>query len=239
MHLISFKQFLSEGMVLGVSPGTDNELTILEALRTHLDEKSPLTVAFVSANRKKVYKDVVDVLDRSKDTRNRKKADFVLINSNGKEYPISLKSDKADFWESADSLMGAKARKIVDKLVAKGKIELIFDKATGNYSIEPQVAIKATPEQAAAVMFGDDILPKGAVIKRTFVPEDFVLEGDTLKITCSEIITSLEDVQGTYMEPWFYIRSEQGRNVIPIGYRGLRCLAAYHRRVDTDKILKI
>lgn len=237
--MLTFKEFLLEGMVPGVSPGTDNEQTLIDNIRTFLDESKPLSLMFVSTRKKVVFREVIDIQDRSRDTRNRQKADFVLIDKSGKEYPISLKNDSADFWESADSLMGAKARKIIDRLVAKGKISLNFDKATSNYSIEPHVAFKATPEEAAAVMFGNDILPKGAVIKRTFSSEDFSQTDSTLTITCSEVITSVEDVVGTYMEPWFFIRSEQGRNVIPLGYRGLRCLAAYWRRCDTDKILKI
>ena len=236
---LSFKQFLAEGMVPGISPGTENESVILDAIRSHLDKVSPLTIILQSATKKKVYRDITDVLDRSKDTRNRKKADFVLISKDMKEYPISLKNDKADFWESCDGLMGAKARKIIDRLVSKGKIQLNYDKDTENYSIDPHVALKATPEEASAVMFGTDILPKGAVIKRTFSPDDFVLDNDTLTISCTEVITSVNDVTDTYMEPWFFIRSEQGRNVVPLGYRGLRCLAAYKRRIDTDKILKI
>lgn len=239
MKLLSFSKFITESMVPGVSPGIANEQHLLGFLRGLLANSGPLTLRFVSPDKEKVLEEIVGISDVSGSTSGNKKADFILIDKSGNEYPISLKNDKAGNWASADTILGKKARKVIDELVAQKKITLSLDKVTGNYSVSPSFAKKLTPTEAAEVMFGSDILPKGFVICRTFTDEDFIQNGSDVTINCSSIITSVADVKGTMYEPYLFVRSAAQRNSLSLGYKGLRVLAVYKLRTTVSSCLVI
>ena len=237
--ILSFKDFMAESMVPGVSPGTANEQHILGFLRGLLAPSTPVTLRFVSPDKTKVLEDIIGVSDVSMLTGDNKKADFILIDSRGNEYPISLKNDKAGNWASADGILGKKARQVIDELVAQKKVKLSLDKITGNYSVSPSFAKKLTPTEASAVMFGSDILPKGFVICRTFTDEDFVMGKNDVTINCSSIITSVADVKETMYEPYLFVRSATTRNSLALGYKGLRVLAVYKLRTTVSSCLVV
>jgi len=235
----SFKQFLAESMVPGVSPGVANEQHILGFLSGLLSKSAPVTLRFISPDKEKVLEEIVGVEDVSSSTANNKKADFILIDKSGNGYPISLKNDKAGNWASADTILGPTARKVIDDLVSQKKITLSLDKTTGNYSVSPSFAKKLTPALAAQVMFGSDILPNGFVVCRTFSDEDFIQEGNVLTINCSSIIESVADVKGTMYEPYLFVRSAAQRNSLALGYKGLRVLAVYKLRTTVSSCLVV
>lgn len=235
----SFKQFIAESMVPGVSPGIDNEKYIISRLSGLLANSTPVTLRFVSPFKEKVLENIVGVSDVSNITAGNKKADFILTDKKGNEYPISLKNDKAGNWASADTILGPTARKVIDDLVSQKKVTLSLDKESGNYSVSPPFAKKLSPALASQVMFGSDILPNGFVVCRTFSDEDFVQKGNVLTINCSSIIESIADVKNTNYEPYLFVRSAASRNSLALGYKGLRVLAVYRLRTTVSSCLVV
>lgn len=235
--MLTFLQFISDAMVPGVSPGIHTEDSFFSQVKKTLDELSSIDIVCYTASKQKVYKDIVDILNTSKDTKNLKKSDIILVDRMGKQYSISIKNDKSDYWQSADTYLGKQARQIIDDCVSSKRCSLTVH--DGIYKLEPCVAMKLSRAQMKDVMFGSDILPDGCVLCRTFTDDDFSIVNSKLYINCSEIITSVKDVLGTQYEPWLFIRSEQGRYSKDIGLRGLRVLAAYKRRIQSQSVLKL
>ena len=235
----SFKHFISESMVPGVSPGIANERYLLAFLSGLLANSTPVTLRFVSTSKEKVLEDIVGVSDVSNITAGNKKADFILTDKRGNEYPISLKNDKAGNWASADSILGRKARKVIDDLVAQKKVKLVLDKVSGNYSISPSFAKKLNSKDAEAVMFGSDLLPNGFIVCRTFSDDDFIQNGKEVVINCSSVITTVDDVKNTNYEPYLFVRSAGVRNSLALGYKGLRVLAVYRLRTTVSSCLVV
>lgn len=235
----SFREFISESMVPGVSPGVSNEKHILDFLRGRLSPSAPITLRFVSADKVKVLEEIVGVIDVSNITASNKKADFILIDKSGNEYPISLKNDKAGNWASADSILGGKARDVLDDLVRQKKVKLTLDKATGNFSVAPSFATKLSSADAKLVMFGSDLMPNGFIVCKTFTDDDFVQDDNGITINCSTIITSVADVKNTMYEPYLFVRSASNRNCLSLGYKGLRVLAVYKLRTTVSSCLVV
>ncbi len=85
---------------------------------------SSIDIVCYTASKQKVYKDIVDILNTSKDTKNLKKSDVILIDKMGKQYSISIKNDKSDYWQSADTYLGKQARQIIDDCVSSKRCSL-------------------------------------------------------------------------------------------------------------------
>jgi len=236
--MFDFDLFLIEN-----GPGTDNEKLFVKIVNSFIkkNEYKPITIVFKDANRTVSYDKIISVIDVSLDNKDRRKADVYLVHESGKdEYriPVSLKTHNADYWESAQSYWGTKAREWIDKLVTKGKIKLT-KKRDGYYEIEPQIAVRASAAESKDVMFGSDILPNGCIIKNSFKSEDFSMNGNKLEVNVTMVITDVKDVKDTGEEVWFFCRRDPGRNCVDLGYNGIRILAACQRRIATDSILKI
>jgi hypothetical protein len=169
------------------------------------------------------------------DTAGRKKADIVLTDYKGNEYPISIKKDDAETWESADSYFGAMAEKIIDKAVAAGITTVV--KHTGYVTIEPNIAVAATTKEKRDVVFGSDLEGKGCVVTKTFNSRSFEQQDDMIVIDCKHIITSMAHVKGD-KDVYFLIRNDKTRKSIK-KYPGIRVLAAYAKRINKNvKIVK-
>jgi hypothetical protein len=230
MSLIRFSNY---ALFEGLGAGVVNEDLIISVIQKALAKVYPLTISFVSDNNTFTLEGISEVVNRSRDSSLRKKADLVLLCSQMHEYPISLKRDDAGFWESADSLLGEKFKNILETAMANDKVTLTFDAKSGNYSITPQIVCRANKEDAENVIFGADILPNGGVIKRTFTKGDFSLEGNMLTITCSAIYRSLSDIEDTNDYPYFFLKNSQSRNCKTLGYKGLRPYALTKSRVTS------
>jgi hypothetical protein len=219
------------------SAGLKNEQHLINKINEFVKQYGPLEVTFVGDNKKRVTAyNVTEARGTGKDTGDRKKSDMHLI-SDQTIVPISIKKRNAEYWESADSLFGKQADEIVDKLVAAEKVQLIpIDKFrlkdnTQMVHISPEVAIKATPEQTEAVVFGKDILAgNGAVVKETFEDEHYTLRGNKLFVTCDLVILEPEDIPSN-LQVYFIIRNGKDRNRPGSKYPGLRVLATYASRV--------
>lgn len=225
------------------SAGLKNEAHLIETINRMIGEVGPLNVTFVGDNGKSITaKDVTEVQSVGADTANRKKSDVNLI-SNGKPIPLSLKKANAEYWESADTMWGAKADAIIDKLNAQGKINLtpvedkIRNDGTQFVKISPEVAVKATAEETLNVVFGNDILQgNGGVVKETFDDEHYTLEGNNLTITADLVITKPEDIPDNQKVFWL-IRNDVTRTRPKHKYPGLRVLAAYAKRINPNVLV--
>jgi len=217
------------------SAGIENEIIIIKSINDIIKEggNEPITVIFKAGAKKQTIKNVVNCKEMGRDTSGRKKADIILETTRH-EYPISIKKDNAEIWESADSYYGPKAEKIIAKLLGEGKIKL--KPQTGVFKLEPNFAKKASKAETTNVVFGSDLLVgrRGSVITRTFSSDDFEMDykKNTLTITVSSIIRTVADVKGEY-NVWFLVRNDRTRKTIQ-NYPGIRVLATYESRINAN-----
>lgn len=219
------------------SGGLENEDNLRGAVEAVVAESAgPITVKFIGGGKEYVANNVVGAEDAGSDTKGRKKSDLNLITESG-TVPISVKKDNAAYWESADTYWGKQAGQHIKKLLQSGEIDMI-DRG-GYYNVAPNFAVRASPEERVAVVFGSDILGNGAVVKRTFTPADFSFdaEANTLNVAVSEILIEVSDLDESTMDVWFLVRNDKTRNSVP-GYPGIRVLAAYEKRINPN-VLRI
>lgn len=214
------------------SAGLDNEDILIDVINQYT-KTGPINIVFKDD---KNNREVLKIIGANKvkgvgtDTVGRKKADVILIDHKNTQYPISIKKDNAETWESADKYFGKEAEKIVDNLVSKGTVRVVNQ---GSYvTLEPNVAVKATQKEKKDVIFGSDILPNGFVLTRTFSEGDFTLEDSNLIITVSNIITNLNNVPEN-KDVYFLIRNDKTRRSVR-KYPGLRVLAVYKKRLNNN-----
>jgi hypothetical protein len=225
------------------SAGLRNEIHLIATINSKIQELGPIDITFLGDNGKNVEaKNVTEAIGTGKSTTDRKKSDVSLI-SNGKLIPISIKKKTSEYWESADTLFGKRADVIVDKLEKEGKISLTQvgtvrpSDNTPKVRISPEVAIKATPEETADVVFGSDILKgNGAVVKEDFRDETYKISGNKMTVTCDLVITEPNDIPES-MQVYFHIRNDRTRNRPGSKYPGLRVLASYASRIKNALII--
>lgn len=216
----------------GQSAGLGNESILVDAVNNHIHEFGPVDVEFLGPGAGSfLVKGVTAAEGAGSDTKGRKKSDVNLVAASGK-IPISVKKDNAVYWESADTFYGPRAATKIDELLESGEIEII-DKG-GYYNISPNIAIAATPQETKDVVFGNDILGNGAVIKKTFTSGAFSYDQakNTLVVQSTYVITDISHVTGDY-SVWFFIRNDKTRKSVP-GYPGIRVLAAYEKRINSN-----
>ena len=168
-----------------------------------------------------------NVIVAGRDTGNRKKADIV-ITSDDQQLPISIKKLDAAAWESADSLIGAKAKTIIDKLVDEGLVELIKigERRDGApvYKLSKEIVIEPTVDEAMNAIFGNDINPAGGgIIIQTFKPKHYTQDEDKVTVEAHAVIKSIEDIPHSHLMVWL-LRNDKTRNIASIGYAGIRPL---------------
>lgn len=214
------------------SAGVENEEIVVNAINKRT-KTGPINVVFIGKNKKFAVISCSKAERVGGDTSGRKKADIVLIDSKNKKYPISIKKDDAETWESADSYFGPIASNIIKKAIKDKKTKLINE---GSYfKIEPNIAVTATTVEKRDVVFGSDLEKDGAIITKTFNSSSFKDDGDTLLIDCSHIITTLTDVKGD-KDVYFLIRNDKTRKSVK-DYPGIRVLAAYSKRINKNVII--
>lgn len=213
------------------SAGLANEHTLFNMIE-QITANGPMHVVFKAGSKEFKIENVAGYRDAGRDTGGRKKADIVLIDKDGKETPISLKKDKAEMWESADSYYAPQAKAIVDKLVKQGKAEVVPFKNV--FQLKPNVAKLANAKEKKAVVFGSDVFGKGCVLEKTFTGKFDIVE-DTAIISVTKIITSLSDLKGDY-EIYFLIRNDSSRKGSKI-YPGLRVLAVKKTRINRNVLV--
>lgn len=211
------------------SAGVENEDMLVGYINSSC-KSGPMNVIFSGDNKTFGVFGCVEAKSVGADTAGRKKADIVLIDYKGKKYPISIKKDDAETWESADSYFSAEAKRIIDKAIERGETKLIHH---GSYfTIEPNIAVEATAQEKRDVVFGSDIQGDGCVITKTFNTKSFETQDDIIHIDVTNIIETMADVKGP-KDVMFLIRNDKTRKSIK-EYPGIRILAAYAKRINKN-----
>jgi hypothetical protein len=165
-----------------------------------------------------------------KDVVGRKKSDAIIIGKKGR-LPISLKQLDADAWESADTLFGARAKAIIDKLVKQGSVSLNqigtkTNKRTGQsipvYKLSKEIVVEPTPEEAMNAIFGADLNPDGGIVIQTFKEEHFTCVGNKVTIEAHAVIRNASEIPTSHLMVWLIRNDSTRSNPIP----GLRTLGA-------------
>lgn len=223
------------------SAGVANEAELASMLQSMVEKYTSIDVTFRDPRGKTlVIKGVTEVELTGKDVKNRKKAD-VILKSKTKQLPVSLKKLDAETWESADTMFGAKAREIIDKLVDDSVITLNKLPGDDGYALSKEIVVEPTEEEAMSAVFGTDINPAGGIVIQTFKPEHFVQEGNKVTVDAHAVIKTKEDIPESHLMVWL-IRNNAGRLSKALGIRGLRPMAsvltrAIGRRGDKDVVL--
>lgn len=214
------------------SAGVDNEETLVNYIEKAC-ENGPMNVIFVDDHKNtfEVF-GCVGAKSVGADTANRKKADVVLTDYKGQVYPISIKKDDAETWESADTYFkNGEINKIIEKAIKAKKTSVVLQKE-GYFKIEPNIAFAATTAETRDVVFGSDIEGKGCILTKTFRSDSIETKEDVIFVDCTNLITKLSDVKGP-KEVMFLIRNDSTRKAVK-GYPGIRVLAAYAKRINKN-----
>jgi hypothetical protein len=215
------------------SAGVGNEMMLVDVINRQT-KKGPINVIFKAKNKTFSVMGCTGAKSVGADTAGRKKADVVLTSAKEKQYPISIKKDDAETWESADSYFGETAEKIIAKAIKEKKAKV---KSMGTYfTLEPNLAVKAVTSEKKDVVFGSDLEKGGAVVTKTFNSGSFEIDDSgNLIIDCSHIITEMTDVKGD-KDVYFLIRNDKTRKSIK-RYPGIRVLAAYKKRINQNVLI--
>ena len=223
------------------SAGVANEAELAAMLQSMVEKYKKINVTFRDPRGKTLsIKNVTEVELTGKDVKNRKKAD-VILKSDTQKLPVSLKKLDAETWESADTMFGAKAREIIDKLVDDGVVTLRKLPGDDGFALSKEIVVEPTEEESMNAIFGTDINPQGGIVIQTFKPEHFVQENNNVTVDAHAVIKNKEDIPESHLMVWL-IRNNAGRLSKPLGIRGLRPMAsvltrAIGRRGDKDVIL--
>lgn len=214
------------------SAGIQNEFTLIQMINDALAD-GPLNLVFNAGSKKFTVPMAVRAEAVGGDTADRKKSDVNVFDKDGNVYPLSLKKDKAEMWESADSYWGAKMKKIVEREVKKGTVRVEpHPKVRSVFTITPNLAIKASSQETKAVVFGNDILPNGCVLEKTFNGKYKIdSDSESVIIDVTKIISSPRELKGDY-EVYFLIRNDSSRKGSKIP--GLRVLAVKKTRINRN-----
>ena len=211
------------------SAGIANEVEIAGMIESVIQKYGSADITFTDDRGVELeIKNADNVIVAGRDTGNRKKAD-ILITSEDQSLPISIKKVDAAAWESADSMFGAKAKTIIDKLIKDGKLELIElkDKTTAKgepvYKLSKEIVIEPTAEEAMNAIFGSDINPAGGVIIQTFKPEHYTQDEDKIDVEAHIVLKEIDDIPQSHLMVWL-LRNDSTRNIASIGYAGIRPL---------------
>ena len=216
------------------SAGVGNEIEIAQTIQAVIANHGYANVVFVDDRKKQLRIDgvtQVEISGRTPGTRKGggavKKADVVLA-SPTRRLPVSIKELSAESWESADTMFGARARQIIDKLVREGVIELI-EISPDNYKLSKEIVVDPTEEEALRAIFGSDINPDGGIVVQTFKPEHFVQQGPNIMVHAHAVITNKDDIPESHLMVWL-LRNNSGRMSKAIGIRGIRPIASVMHR---------
>jgi len=222
------------GKQAGKSAGVGNETEIASYLASMIEKFGMINVTFKDGRGKKLtIKNVDQVYPTGSDVAERKKADIVLASSKNR-LPVSIKELSAETWESADSLFGAKAREIIDKLVKEKVVKLIPHEDGKSVSLSKEIVIEPTEEEAMNAIFGSDISPAGGIVIQDFEPKHYNQVENNISIECHAVITRKEDIPTSHMMVWL-LRNNAGRMSKTLGIRGIRPMASVLNRAIGKK----
>jgi hypothetical protein len=216
------------------SAGVKNEIGIAHTIQDVIKNHGYANVTFIDPRGTKLEIDGVtgvEISGRAAGTRKKggdvKKADVVLT-SPDRRLPVSIKEISAESWESADTMFGARARVIIDKLV-KDKIVELIEISPGNYKLSKEIVVEPTEEEALRAIFGSDINPDGGIVVQTFKPEHYTQVETDITVNCHAVIKNRDDIPDSHLMVWL-LRNNSGRLSKAIGIRGIRPIASVMHR---------
>lgn len=219
------------------SAGIENEMILVNMINDVLTKQGKIHVTFQESRAKQYQvKNVVKIEEAGRDTLGRKKSDVNLIDEKGKSFPISIKKDGAEMWESTDTYWKDKLLRIVNNAVKKNLTSLQdHPTVTGVKKIQPNIATKLTTQEKRELVFGSDILNNGAVIERTFDGK-YQIDSDNeqMIIDVSKIITNENQLTGNY-DVYMLIRNDSSRKGTAIP--GIRTLAVKKTRINRNVVI--
>jgi len=213
------------------SAGVANEIELASLIESVIEKYGKATVTFVDPRGKKLtIKDATGVEVAGRVTAGRRKSDVVLTSKTGR-LPVSIKKLDAEVWESADTLFGARAKEIIEKLVKEGVISLkqIGSRAVKGagsvpvYELSKEIVMEPTEEEALQAIFGSDLNPEGGVVIQTFAPEHFKQVNNQVTVECHAVIHKWEDIPESHLMVWL-LRNDSSRNSASLGIAGIRPL---------------
>lgn len=182
------------------------------------------------------------------------KSDFIIYYDRNKQFNISLKEKSFKSWESADSLIGdVAAEKILNYLmedlygtpkqnrfdikVTPGQTTKSWYTITRrNTNTKVALAFKTNVNDCKHVVFGEDILDKGAVVSHDFSDQSSMqLQDRILTINVNKIIQSVAEISDSDY-PYFQIdNTSKKRNLFR--FPGLRVQARPKSELGVSIIL--
>lgn len=222
--------------------GVANEHQLVTLINQCIEQYGSVNVTFKDQAGKVLEgPGIVSASATGTDVKGGKKADVVLQGSE-RRIPISIKQVNAEVWESADSLFGKRAREILLKLMAEGKVELnkVGDREVRGelkpvYKISKEIVVEPTPEDAMRAVFGSDLNPEGGIIIQDFDPKHFVQQDNNITIECYAVITSREDIPDSHLM-YFLIKNFPGRAAL--GFYGVGTQAVTMTRAFGKQLTK-
>tara|TARA_B110000977_G_scaffold90991_1_gene120795 strand:- start:56 stop:1198 length:1143 start_codon:yes stop_codon:yes gene_type:complete len=230
------------------SAGLENEDVFISEINNLLQD-GPKNIKFTSGGDTVDFNNVTKVKGTGLSTAEYSKSDANFYNENQDLGGVSIKKDNAIFWESADVRFAQEVKNLVDAITSgklgdeisfvplkdtRGNPDPVIIKMYNKKENKPiaGIIVDDLPEQdVKQVIFGNDEVP---VIKRTFRPSDFKVEGNTIVISASKIYKDLDDVEKDQALPVLNIRHDKTRR----SSRGLRALLQIQSSVLKDGDLK-
>ena len=232
----------------GKSAGLDNEDVFISEINKLLED-GPKNVKITSKDNTINFNNVTKVIGTGLATGEYSKSDANFYNGENDLGGVSLKKDNAIFWESADVRFSEEVKNLVDAITSgklgdeisfvplkdkRGNPDPVIIRMYNKKENKPiaGIIVDDLPEQdIKQVIFGNDEVP---VVKRTFKPSDFKVEGNTIVISASKIYEDLDDVEKDQALPVLNIRHDKTRR----SNRGLRALLQTQSSVLRDGNLK-
>jgi len=219
------------------SAGVANEIELGSLIQSVIEKFGSANVAFKDPRGVKLtIENANEVEIAGRTTSGRRKADVIIKSPNSK-LPISIKKVNADMWESADNLFGERARKVVEKLVADGVVELKQIKELKGkpvYQLSKEIVMEPTEEEALQAIFGSDINPEGGIVIQTFKPEHFKQDDNNVDVDAHAVIINKQDIPDSHVMYWI-LRNDETRNSKSLGIPGIRPLGVTAKRALGSK----
>lgn len=244
--------------------GEKNEVFIVTKINEliPLGTRTGIDIKFLYPPRRQwTVKNVIRAEHVARDTKGNKKADVNFITARGYKIPLSIKQSDADFWEGIEGWF-YNDRVQIGRLTYKNEGDRLLDIANntnlsnsqrkfidiqrlpnGQYHMAKasgmlkNFALKAPKDLKIRAVFGSDILrDKGAVIQKTFNPEDFKFqtEPETIIINCDNVIKALTELPEAYI---IFINGA-GRSA-KSKYKGIMPLIATPKRARAEIRLRL
>ena len=223
------------------SDGVDSEYFIVEKINTVIKNANGIPITFVfnsissKGTKRLVCSDIIKAEQCGKDASNRTKkikAD-IRLKSKNKSFNISLKK-KGAVWIENGSVYGNEWYvPTIKNAISTNKTKLSGDDLTG-YKLSKTIYWKMTDDEKEAGLFGDDILPNGAVVEATFTNDTELkqIDENTFEIPVLYIITKLNDAKDSHDLAWFAV-NHHGR---PGHWRGIYVRAAFMSRANSNTV---